>query len=123
MMWHVLFIGIFRNIQFPLTTVKGKQCMLYNGLADDIFVLRNIRTVKRWLQFGRTEGSITKENIAYALMGTDEHLRGICDLRDYNFDSRNTKYSFRPTHVWHEMVIGRNVTYIVVSFPLTIIRV
>ena len=49
MMWHVLFIGILRNIQFPLTTVKGKQCMLYNVLADDIhvFVLRNIRTVKR----------------------------------------------------------------------------
>ena len=47
MMWHVLFIGILRNIQFPLTTVRGKQCMLYNILADDIFVLRNIRTVKR----------------------------------------------------------------------------
>ena len=47
MMWHVLFIGILRNIQFPLTTVKGKQCMLYNVLADDIFILRNIRTVKR----------------------------------------------------------------------------
>ena len=47
MMWHVLFIGILRNIQFPLPTVKGKQCMLYNVLADDIFVLRNIRTVKR----------------------------------------------------------------------------
>ena len=47
MMWHVLFIGILRNIQFPLTTVKGKQCMLYNVLTDDIFVLRNIRTVKR----------------------------------------------------------------------------
>ena len=47
MMWQVLFIGILRNIQFPLTTVKGKQCMLYNVLADGIFVLRNIRTVKR----------------------------------------------------------------------------
>ena len=47
MMWDVLFIGILRNIQFPLTIVKGKQCMLYNVLADDIFVLRNIRTVKR----------------------------------------------------------------------------
>ena len=47
MMWHVLFIGILRNIQLPLTTVKGKQCMLYNVLADDIFVLRNVRTVKR----------------------------------------------------------------------------
>ena len=47
MMWHVLFIGILRNIHFPLTTVKGKQCMLYNVLADDIFVLQNIRTVKR----------------------------------------------------------------------------
>ena len=47
---------------------------------------------KTWLQFGRTEGSITKENIAYALMGTYEHLWGICDLRDYNFDSRNTKF-------------------------------
>ena len=45
MMWHVLFI--LRKIQFPLTTVKGKQCMLYNILSDDIFVLRNIRTVKR----------------------------------------------------------------------------
>ena len=56
-------------------------------------------------------------------MGTYEHLWGICDLRDYNFDSRNTKYSFRPTHVWYEVVIGRNVTYIVCSFPLTIIRV
>ena len=30
MMWHVLFIGILRNIQFTLTTVKGKQCILYN---------------------------------------------------------------------------------------------
>ena len=47
MMWHVLFIGILRNIQSPLTTVKGKQCILYNVLADDIVVLRNIRTVKR----------------------------------------------------------------------------
>ena len=47
MMWHVLFISFLRNIQFPLTTVKGKQCTLYNVLADDIFVLRNIRTVKR----------------------------------------------------------------------------
>ena len=47
MMWHVLFIGILRNSQFPLTTVKGKQWMLYNVLADDIFVLQNIRTVKR----------------------------------------------------------------------------
>ena len=46
MMWHVLFIGILRNIQFPLSTVKGKQCMLYNVLADDIFILRNIQTVK-----------------------------------------------------------------------------
>ena len=36
MMWHVLFIGILRNIQFPITTFKGKQCMLYNVLADDI---------------------------------------------------------------------------------------
>ena len=45
MVWHVLFIGILRNIQFPLTTVKGKQCMLYNVSAEDIFVLRNIRTV------------------------------------------------------------------------------
>ena len=47
MMWHVLFIGILRNIQIPLTTVKGEQCMLYNVLADDIFVLRNIETGKR----------------------------------------------------------------------------
>ena len=48
MMWHVLFmIGILRNSHLPLTTVKGKQCMLYSLLADDIFVLRNIRTVKR----------------------------------------------------------------------------
>ena len=47
MRWHVLFICVLRNIQFPLTAVKGKQCMLYNVLADDIFVLRNIRTVKR----------------------------------------------------------------------------
>ena len=47
MMWHVLFISILRNIQFPLTVVEVKQCMLYNVLADDIFVLRNIRTVKR----------------------------------------------------------------------------
>ena len=47
MLWHVLFIGILKNSQFPLTTVKGKQCMLYNVLADDIFLLRNIRTVKR----------------------------------------------------------------------------
>ena len=46
MMWHVLFIGSLRNIQFPLTAVKGKQRMLYNILADDIFVLRNIQTVK-----------------------------------------------------------------------------
>ena len=77
--------------------------MLYIVLADDIpvFVLRNIRT---WLQFGRTDGSITKQNIAYALMGTYEHLWDICDLRDYNFDSRNTKYSFRPTHVLYEVV-------------------
>ena len=76
-----------------------------------------------WLQFERTEGSITKEkNIAYALMGTYEHLGDICDLRDYNFDSPNTKYSFRPTHVWYEVVIGGNVTYIVCSFPLTIRR-
>ena len=52
-------------------------------------------------------------------MGTYEHLWGICDLRDYYFDSRNTKYSFRPTHVWYEAVIGRNVTYSVhsVFFP------
>ena len=47
MMRNVLFLGILRNIQFPLTTVKGKKCMLYKVLADDIFVLRNIRTVKR----------------------------------------------------------------------------
>ena len=47
MMWHVLFIDILRNSKFPLTTVKGKQCMLYNVLTDDIFVLRNIQTVKR----------------------------------------------------------------------------
>ena len=47
MMWHVLFIGILRNIQIPLTMVKGKQCMLYNVLAEDIFVLPNIQTVKR----------------------------------------------------------------------------
>ena len=59
---------------------------------------------KTWLQFGRTEGSITKQNIAYALMGTYEHLWGICDLRDYSFDSRNTKYYFRPTHVLYEVV-------------------
>ena len=67
------------------------------------------------------EGPITKENIAYALMGTYEHLWGICDLRDYSFDSRNTNYSFRPTRVWYEIVIGRNVTYIVFSFLLTIV--
>ena len=54
---------------------------------------------KTWLQFGQTEGSITKQNIDYTLMGTYEHLWGICDLRDYNFDSQNTKYSFRPTRV------------------------
>ena len=47
MMWHLLFVGILRNIQFPLTMVKGKQCMLYNVLVDDIFVLRNIRTLYR----------------------------------------------------------------------------
>ena len=34
---------------------------------------------KTWLQFGQMEGSITKENISYALMGTYEHLWGICD--------------------------------------------
>ena len=46
MMWHVLFI--LRNIQFPLAMVKGKECVLYNVLTDDIlFVLRNIRTVQR----------------------------------------------------------------------------
>ena len=45
-MWHVLFIGILRNIQFPLTMVKGKQCMLCNVLADDIFVLRNVATIR-----------------------------------------------------------------------------
>ena len=39
-------------------------------------------------------------HIAYALMGTYEHLWGICDLQDYNFDSRNTKYSFRPRHMY-----------------------
>ena len=74
---------------------------------------------KTWLQYGRTEGSITKENIAYTLMGTYKHSWGIGDLRDYNSDSRNSKYSFRSTHVWYEMVIGRNVTYIhvVCSFP------
>ena len=74
MMWLVLFIGVLRNIQFPLTTVKGKQCMLYNVLADDIFVLRNIRTVKRG--YNSVE---TKQNIVYALMGTYERLWGICD--------------------------------------------
>ena len=71
MMWHVLFIGILRNIEFPLTTVKGKQCMLYNVLADDICIAKH-SNCKTWLQFGRTEGSITKQNIAYALMGTYE---------------------------------------------------
>ena len=65
----------------------------------------------------KTEGSITKENITYASIGTYERL---WDLRDYNFDSGNTKYFFRPTHVWYEVVIGRNVTYILYSFPLTI---
>ena len=53
---------------------------------------------KTWLHFSQTEGFITKENIAYTLMGNYEHLWGICDLRDYNFDSRNTKYSFRQIH-------------------------
>ena len=56
-------------------------------------------------------------------MGTCEHLWGICDLQDYNFDSPNPNYSFRPTHVWYEVVIGKNLTYIVCSFPLTIIEV
>ena len=63
--------------------------------------------LKNVAKFGRMEGSITKENIAYALMGTYEHLWGNCDIRDYTFDSRKTKYSFRPTHVWHEVVIAR----------------
>ena len=36
-------------------------------------------------------------------------------------DSQNTKYSFRLTHVWYEVVLGRNVTFIMSSFPLTII--
>ena len=49
----------------------------------------------------------------YLLMGTYEYLWGICDLQDYNFDSPNTKYSFRPTNAWYEVVISRNVTYIV----------
>ena len=65
--------------------------------------IANHSNCKTWLQFGRTQGSITKENIAAALMGT--------------------KYSFGPTHVWYEVAIGRNVTYIVCSFPLTITRV
>ena len=79
--------------------------MLYNVLTDGIRIAKHSDCETR-LQFGRTEGSVTKENIAYTLMGTYEHLWGICDLRDYNFDSRNTKYSFRQTHIWYEIVIG-----------------
>ena len=70
--------------------------MLYNILADDIFVLRNIRTAKC-------------DNISVERKVT--LLWGICDLRDYNFTSRNTKYSFRPTHVWYEAVISHSVFF------------
>ena len=77
MMRHVLFIGntvFLGNIQFPQTMVKGKQCMLYNVFADDICIVKH-SNCKTWQQFGRTEGSITKD----ALIGTYEHLWGICD--------------------------------------------
>ena len=67
MMWHVLFIGILRNTQFLLTTVKGKQCMLYNVLPDDIFVMQNIRTVKRG--YHSVEHSLRFNGHLRALMG------------------------------------------------------
>ena len=50
--------------------IKGKQCMLYNILADDIFVLRNIRTVKRGYNSVERKVPQPNKNIAYALMGT-----------------------------------------------------
>ena len=86
MMWHVLFYWYFKKSSIPSN----------NGQREIIHVIQRFdgrHTIhiakhsdsKTWLQFGRTEGSITKENIAYALMGTYEHLWGICDLRDYNF--------------------------------------
>ena len=34
---------------------------------------------------------------------------------------KNTKYSFMLTPVWYEVVIGRNVTYTLCSFPFTIV--
>ena len=43
--------------------------MLQNVLTDDIHIAKH-SDCKKWLHFGRTEGSITNENIAYALMGT-----------------------------------------------------
>ena len=121
MMRHVLFYWYFKKHSIPSN--HGQREIMNVIQRFDGCLIRIAKHVdwKTWLHFGRTEGCITKENIAYALMATYEHLSGICDLRDYNCNSRNTKYSFRPTQVWYEVVIGRNVTYIVSSFPLTII--
>ena len=54
-------------------------------LTDDIFVSRN-----KEMQFGRTKGSITNENIAYAPMRTYGHLWGVCALTNIQF--LHTKY-------------------------------
>ena len=72
-----------------------------------------------WLQFGRTEGSITKQNIAYALMGT----YGVFVTYKITILTHEIPNILSGGHVLYEVVIGQNVTYIVCSFPLTIIQV
>ena len=102
MMRHVLSYWYFKKHSIPSSNGQREIMHVIQGFDERHIRIAKHSDCKTWLQFGRTEGSITKENIAYALMGTYEHLWGIRDLCDYNFDSQNTKYSFRPTHVWYE---------------------
>ena len=122
MMWNV-FDWYFKKHAIPSNNGQREIIHVIHHFDGWHIHVAKHSDCKMWLEFGRMENSMTNKNIAYALLGTYKHLWGICDLRDYNFDSWNTKYSFRPTHVWYKMVIGRKVTYKVCSFPLTIIWV
>ena len=117
MMWHVLFYRYFKKHSIPSNNGQREIMHVIQGFDEWPIRIAKHLDCKTWLQFGGTEVSITKENIAYTLMGIYEHLWDICNLQDYNFDSSYTKYFFRPTHVWYEMVVGRNVTYIMCVFP------
>ena len=63
----------FKKHSIPSNCGQKEAMHVIHVFADDIFVLRSIRTVKHGYS-SSTEGSITKENITYAFMGTYELL-------------------------------------------------